>query len=331
MVNHENGLRYLTMVRELTKEKEETGVETEVNPEWGGFKHLEDVWMTVLCPVHRDAVWFLQFWIKGPKDNEELEEVVKRVRDRRNKEPGFVEDPFSRRFYEVVGIPSWGTYLEGESSRRHYLNEDEQKRSGFGGMGGDDVGRWRDQTNPMEQRRRFQEQRRAMIGFPPGLGPPPGLRRPPTIPPGLAPPRFLRQQQLFGNTRPDGAVSSPTSWALNHGVEQPGRGGVLLPLHNVGPRDMPVVQQPEASEDAGENMIGEPQPQATRQAFQGTALQWEDPALRLPFTSQPPGVAPPQEIGFGANHTPQLHSPQPSRSFDLADMWQSPSSIQHSR
>jgi hypothetical protein len=34
----------------------------------GGFLFFEDVYMTILCPVHRDAIWFLQFWAKGPRN-----------------------------------------------------------------------------------------------------------------------------------------------------------------------------------------------------------------------------------------------------------------------
>jgi hypothetical protein len=55
LINHENGQQYLAMAKELTDEEGKIGV----YPGWRRFKQLEDVWMTVLCPVHRDAVWFL--------------------------------------------------------------------------------------------------------------------------------------------------------------------------------------------------------------------------------------------------------------------------------
>lgn len=72
---------------------------------FGGFLYSENVWMTVLCPVHTDAVWFLQFWVKGPRDGEELGVVKMRVKDRRGGKEGFVEDAFTVRFCKMMGLP----------------------------------------------------------------------------------------------------------------------------------------------------------------------------------------------------------------------------------
>jgi hypothetical protein len=164
---------------------------------FGGFMYLEDVWMTVLCPVHRDSVWFLQFWVKGPKDNEELEEVSKRVTDRRNQEPGFVEDSFSSKFYDVMGIPS----RPQQPNTRPIRDEDEPKPSVFGGVGDGGIDRWRNQEE--EEITRFQDHCRGELGFPPNL--PVGYQQSRSIPPGI-PPKFLRQQRLFGHATPDAPV-----------------------------------------------------------------------------------------------------------------------------
>jgi hypothetical protein len=66
--------------------------------------YLEDVWMSILCPVYKNTVWYLQFWVKGPKNRDELEHVERRVRGRLSGYPGFVEDLFIVRFNETIGI-----------------------------------------------------------------------------------------------------------------------------------------------------------------------------------------------------------------------------------
>jgi hypothetical protein len=43
---------------------------------FGGFLFFEDVYMTILCPVHSSEIWFLQFWAKGPRNRAHLEEVT---------------------------------------------------------------------------------------------------------------------------------------------------------------------------------------------------------------------------------------------------------------
>jgi hypothetical protein len=70
------------------------------------YVHLEDVWVTLLCPVHVDIVWFVQFWVRNARTEEELGEVTKRVRARRSGNPDFVEDEFTIRFNEMRGVPN---------------------------------------------------------------------------------------------------------------------------------------------------------------------------------------------------------------------------------
>jgi hypothetical protein len=54
------------------------------------FVHIGDVWVTLLCPVHVEVVWFLQFWVRNASTKEELEMVTQRVRARRREHPDFV-------------------------------------------------------------------------------------------------------------------------------------------------------------------------------------------------------------------------------------------------
>jgi hypothetical protein len=70
--------------------------------------YLKDVWMSVLCPVYKDAVWFLQFWAKGLKNRDGLGHVEKRVGGRLSGHPGLVEDLFTVRFNEMIGITRGG-------------------------------------------------------------------------------------------------------------------------------------------------------------------------------------------------------------------------------
>ncbi len=71
--------------------------------------------MTIPCPVHRGTTWYLKFWTKGPRDRAHLEEVSQRVRRRLSEEPGFVKDPFTVRFNEMMGIPIRAVQQERES------------------------------------------------------------------------------------------------------------------------------------------------------------------------------------------------------------------------
>lgn len=102
---------------------------------FGGFLSFEDVQMTILCPVHNGTIWFLQFWAKGPRDRAHLEEVTQRVRRRLSKEPGFVEDPFTVRFNEMMGFPTRAVQQERESSRRRNIGD-----VTYGGNAGDEFG-----------------------------------------------------------------------------------------------------------------------------------------------------------------------------------------------
>ncbi|KAH8744400.1 hypothetical protein F5882DRAFT_497446 [Hyaloscypha sp. PMI_1271] len=298
---------------------------------FGGFMYLEDVWMTVLCPVHRDSVWFLQFWVKGPKDNEELEEVSKRVTDR-NQEPGFVESPFSSKFFEMMGIPS----PPQQSNRRPNRDEDEPKPSAFGGVGGGGVDEWRGQDE--KEKTRFQDRRRRELGLLPNL--PVGYQQSRSIPPGMPPPKFLRQQRLFGHATPDAPVFPHTLWA-DRKPAQYGRGEFWLPHNRAGPQQLTPNRQLDGIEEAGDGTTGGNQTQPKRPPFQGTELQQRDPALREPQTPQSFDLRLPPGFGFGDLHqktsatpatndlnpwqTPELHSPQPARHFQGAiEMWQSP-------
>jgi hypothetical protein len=293
--------------------------------------YLEDVWMTVLCPVHRDSVWFLQFWVKGPKDNEELGEVSKRVTDRRNQEPGFVEDSFSSKFYDVMGMPS----RPQQPNTRPIRDEDEPKPSVFGGVGDSGIDRWRNQEE--EEISRFQDHCRGELGFPPNL--PVGYQQSRSIPPGI-PPKFLRQQRLFGHATPDAPAFLCTPWA-DRRPAQYGRGEFWLPHNRAGPQQLIPNRQLGGIEEAGDGTMGGNQTQPTRPPLQGTELQQRDLALREPQTPQTFDLRLPPGLGFGDFHrptsaapatddlnpwqTPELHSPQPARHFKGAtEMWQSP-------
>jgi hypothetical protein len=278
---------------------------------FGGFLFLEDVWMTVRCPVHSDTIWFLQFWTKGPRDSGHLEQVSKRVRCRLGKEPGFVEDPFTIRFNEMMGIPNLEVQQERESRERYNMSD-----VAYGVNTGGKVGKFGDEQE-VDPSQRFEAQREALVRFSPGLRPPPSSGPPPSIPSGLALSSFLRQQNLFGNNKQNASNFHPGNWTLNHGLDHPELGGVFLPQRSI----ETTVHQP--------TIMNEVYARGTKQGFLGTALQREDPALRAGFTPHLPNLAPPLSLSTSHDDTQQLHSLQPSRSFNVANMWRgSPHSVQ---
>ncbi|PMD29549.1 hypothetical protein L207DRAFT_236945 [Hyaloscypha variabilis F] len=298
---------------------------------FGGFLYLEDVWMTVLCPAHSDAVWFLQFWVKGPKDREALEEVRKRVRDRVNREPGFIEDEFTVRFNEMVGVPN-----RPPRGERDVSPEEDERQQDPGCRSIECVEGWRDQDEEVEQEPHFQErdfgfQFESQVGM--------RIEPSPRIPPGLLPPQFVRRQGLFRNYRDE---SSDTPSAFTPVVYQLGGDGTLEP-HEAESRDFPPWNQPHPFGAVGDPILGRGiHNQGPPPEFKGTALQWEDPSLRPPFTPQTFSLRPPSGFRFGNKQGPpntnadlsraeiehwqitHLHSPLPARHFDVGEMWQSP-------
>ncbi len=245
---------------------------------FGGFLFLEDVHMTILCPVHRGEIWFLQFWAKGPRNSGHLEEVSQRVRRRLNKEPGFVEGPFTIRFNEIMGIPAQAVLQERESSGRRNIGD-----VTYGVNAGDEFGKLRDEQDEEDSRQHLGAQWKGLFRSPPGLRPPPGFGPPPSNPPGI--PNF------------------------NRGVDHPVSGGVLHPRHNIG-----LIVHPPTTMNEGYT-------QARSQGFLGTALQWADPALRAGFTPYPSKPCSTTGLFDGHPDAPLFHSPQPSRPFDMANMW----------
>ncbi|KAH8753157.1 hypothetical protein BGZ57DRAFT_860444 [Hyaloscypha finlandica] len=265
---------------------------------FGCFMYLEDVWMTVLCPVHGDSVWFLQFWVKGPKDNEELEEVSKRVTDRRNQEPGFVEGPFSSKFFEMMGIPS----PPQQSNRSPNRDEDEPKPYAFGGVGGGGVDEWRGQDE--KEKTRFQDRRRRELGLLPNL--PVGYQQSRSIPPA----QYGRGEFWLPHNRAGPQQLTPNRQL--DGIEEAGDG--TTGGNQTQPKRPPFQGTELQQRDPA---LREPQ---TPQSFD----------LRLP-----PGFgfgdlhqktsAAPATNDLNPWQTPELHSPQPARHFQGAiEMWQSP-------
>lgn len=163
----------------------------------------------------------------------------------------------------------------------------------------------------MDSRQRFGAQQKDLFRLPPGLQPPPGFGPPPSIPSGPAPSSSLRQQNFFGSNRQEALNFPPGISTFNRGLGHPVSGGVLHPQHNI----EPIVHPPTTMNDV--------YAQGRRHGFLGTALQWEDPALRAGFTPHLPNLAPPPGLPDCRPDTTQLHSPQPSRSFNMANMWQS--------
>jgi hypothetical protein len=94
--------------------------------------YLGDVWMSVLCLVYKDAVWFLQFLVKGPKDRDELGHVEKRVRGRLSGHPGFVKDLFTVRFNETMGITRGGKKPSTHATRANVPMQGREFRSNRG-------------------------------------------------------------------------------------------------------------------------------------------------------------------------------------------------------
>ena len=154
----------------------------------------------------------------------------------------------------------------------------------YGVNAGDEFGKLHDEQGEEGSRQHLGAQRKDLVRFPPGLQPPPGFGPPPSNPPGL--PNF------------------------NRGVDHPVSGGVLHPQHNIG-----LIVHPPTTMNEG-------YAQARSQGFLGTALQWADPALRAGFTPYRPNLAPPPGAFDCHPDTPLFHSPQPSRPFDMANMWQ---------
>jgi len=267
---------------------------------FGGFLFFEDVYMTILCPVHRGDIWFLQFWTKGPRNREHLEEVTQRVRRRLNNEPGFVEDPFTARFNEMMGIPARTVQQERDSSGSRSIGD-----FTYGVSVGDEFGKMRDEQEEEDSRQHLGAQRKDLFRFPPELRPPPGFG---PIPTGLAPSDFLPQQNFFLNNRQQAPNLPPGISNFNRGVDHPVSARVLHPQYNIGP----IVHPPTTMKGYA---------QARGQGFLGTALQWADPALRAGFTPHRPTLAPPGLFDCQPD-IPLFHSPQPSRPFDMANMWQ---------
>jgi hypothetical protein len=89
--------------------------------------------------VRTDAVWFLQFWVNGPRDGEELGVVKMRVKDRRDGKEGFVEDAFMVRFCKMMGLP-----VRGRQEREERTEKEELLDLVARGREGVDVERWRE-------------------------------------------------------------------------------------------------------------------------------------------------------------------------------------------
>lgn len=180
------------------------------------YVHLEDVWVTLLCPVHVDIVWFVQFWVRNARTKEELEEVTKRVRARRSGDPDFVV-----RFNEMRGVLN----PRPNPPRADPL----QTSQHFGGkVGGDVDSLWR--NHPDYPRTQFENEGRGEMGPPLGFGLPNDFEQSPSpsqirIAPAVLP---YGQARQFGNDRVD-LANPPLRFYKK--MYQEGLSGVVVPQH----------------------------------------------------------------------------------------------------
>jgi len=185
------------------------------------YVHLEDVWVTLLCPVHVDIVWFVQFWVRNARTKEELGEVTKRVRARRSGNPDFVEDEFTIRFNEMRGVPNPRPNPPGA--------DPPQTAQHFGAeVGGDVDSLWRDNSD--YPRTQLRNEGRGETRPPSGFGSTNTFEQSPSpsqisVAPEVLPPRQARQ---LGNDRADLASSS---LQYNTGMHQEGQSSLVVPQH----------------------------------------------------------------------------------------------------
>ncbi len=194
------------------------------NPEKEVYVHLEDVWMTLLCPEHADIVWFVQFFVHNARSREELEEVTRRVRARRSGDPSFVEDEFTVSFNEMRGVPNRRQNLRGEA----FLPSQRSRAQVLSDV--DRLALWHD--DPSQKSNFHMSQGHTVLEHSTDFGVIAGFEHPPE---SLLP--LLRQ---FGNV---GANLGNPSSSFHSKVHQQEPGGGVMQPHTVEPHVSPSNSQ----------------------------------------------------------------------------------------